>query len=590
MPLLDPTAIVERATDRCPRGPWPEGAPPCELTRSIAAARTGKLAARAEMFLFHYEHRAPLDREDAEGSEEQAEPQWRDGEIAEPKYDGFRHDLRIGSFHPSHRAKWTAHELCHALVGFAWRADATPLFLATGARLAELAPVVLWYFLDEIGLARCPRHTGPLYRSWCPDCERIARAPPPDDPNLDRARSERLAGDAVRFVDEELAAIARTQALGVPVPHVHGSLDLCSDGLAYAASHGPRLRGRAFAMWFERFVDPADPAVHRTIADLEARVVDVLNAIGCGAPLHTPGTREGFVAQDLGQRLLEIWDRASGPCADDLIRIVDALASGGAPGDAHASYAALHEAYDLPHPADVFAVGYDLQDAPGRSVPRIADGLQTVVPLVLTAASDASTDLVPPFVAADGRAPHRAPLGVRFARWLAANHPGPVADLARYEVALRTVRADPEAEVLGTQGAGWRLARGAEAHAFDLDVVDLAERVDSGEVGGVQRDGRLGLTAGVEAGASEPESGAVVEAGPLVGLIVGRGGDGSLVIADVDPAPWVRAGVAVYAARADVAPGAEPSPSADLSSVLPEDQLLPLVELGLVVRATWRTT
>ncbi|MEZ4238397.1 MAG: hypothetical protein R3F59_20045 [Myxococcota bacterium] len=158
---LDPDAIAHHLCAPARPAAAPEGAPPHELARSPAAAAVGQLAAGAGILLFHHEHRAPLPPIGEEP------PVWADGVLPEPKYGAFRHDLRIGSFHPGHRAKWTAHELCHALVGFGWRPGASPLFHATAARLAEPAPVVLYYFLDEIGLRRCPRHTGPLYRSRC---------------------------------------------------------------------------------------------------------------------------------------------------------------------------------------------------------------------------------------------------------------------------------------------------------------------------------------------------------------------------------------------------------------------------------------
>ena len=211
----------------------PPGLPAHELSRSPCAARVGDLATASGLFAFHYEHRSrlapPVDWVPWDP------PEWDAGRLPEAKYAAFRHDLPIASFHPGHRAKWSAHELCHALVGFGWRADASPLWNATAARLAELLPVVLWYFLDEVRLTRCPRHDGPLFTASCDDCEAVACARPW---SREDAAHLRAAAD---FLDRELAAIARTRRLGVPVPHIRGSLDLCSDGIAYAAAHGPRL-------------------------------------------------------------------------------------------------------------------------------------------------------------------------------------------------------------------------------------------------------------------------------------------------------------------------------------------------------------
>ena len=105
--------------------------PLVELQRSPSAQIVGKLAEDSGLFLTHFEHRhhlplpstwLPPDRPDLEG-----ELSWRGGVLKEHKYLHFRYDQPLGSLHPGHRAKWTAHELCHGLVGFTWRSDMTPL-------------------------------------------------------------------------------------------------------------------------------------------------------------------------------------------------------------------------------------------------------------------------------------------------------------------------------------------------------------------------------------------------------------------------------------------------------------------------------
>ena len=130
---------AERPADR--RGGWPTGAPPTEYTRTPAARRVARLAAASGLFQFHFEHRHHLPLPQAwvpEGAHDLAEPpEWDRGILTERKYQSFRHDLPIGSFHPHHRAKWATHELCHGLVGFAWYVDAPPLFHATAARLTS---------------------------------------------------------------------------------------------------------------------------------------------------------------------------------------------------------------------------------------------------------------------------------------------------------------------------------------------------------------------------------------------------------------------------------------------------------------------
>ncbi|MCA9546622.1 MAG: hypothetical protein KC613_19590, partial [Myxococcales bacterium] len=125
-------------------------APDAELHRSPAAALVGRLAAASSLRLSHFEHRLHLptpfawadpDRPDLAGV-----PTWQGGRLQEHKFQHFRGDNPVGSFHPGHRAKWTAHELCHGVVGFAWAPTATPLFHTLAARLNEVVPVALYYF------------------------------------------------------------------------------------------------------------------------------------------------------------------------------------------------------------------------------------------------------------------------------------------------------------------------------------------------------------------------------------------------------------------------------------------------------------
>lgn len=222
-----------------PDGGWPGGSPESDYCRSPAAARVGSFAAQSGLRLFHYELREQFDLPAGWLPEEIAEehslsPEWERGVLAERKYQSFRHDQMLGGFNPGHRGKWSTHELCHGLVGFGYRIDPSPLFIATAGRLAELVPVVLWYFLDEIGLQRCPIHQGggALFRVYCPDCERLAGSARTSQP------VEPLLQEAAAFMDRELAAVARSRRTGRPVPHQWATLNLCSDGLAYAHAHG----------------------------------------------------------------------------------------------------------------------------------------------------------------------------------------------------------------------------------------------------------------------------------------------------------------------------------------------------------------
>jgi len=520
--------------------PAVEGVPTHELTRTVAAARVGRAAAREGLLLFHFEHRGLMEVPPAwqRRASDGALPEWSQGVLPEPKYGAFRHDQGVGSFHPGHRAKWSSHELCHGLVGTAWAPGASPLFHATAGRLAELVPVVLWYTLDEIGLRRCPRHTGPLYRAHCPGCEAAAVAGPGE---VKEGTARRLLRAARDYVEQELDAVAATLRTGVPVHHVHGSLDLCSDGLAYAASHGPRLDSPGFARFAERYVEPRLGG-YSDLASLEARVVEVFLGLATGAPIaERGGDRASWVRQDVAGRVLQGLYGDAEACAP----VWDQLDAGDLEG-AIQVYAEVADAAGGQHPADVFAPGYDLLPGVGRAVEQVEDGLRSVVPMTLQLAEDADVDLVESFVLGD--APARVPLGMRFAAWLVDHATEPVVALARYEAQLRACRGEASLRALGP-GDGIRWADGVERWAGPFDPVAWAESIDAGSVEGQVVAGRLQAPA------------------PPVcptGLVMGRTEEGELVLVAVDAA----------VARGD-------------AGSLPVDVREQLAELGLVHPERW---
>ncbi len=501
---------------------WPPGAPEIDYLRSPAAARVGALAADSGLFLFHFEHRAHQAIPEAflpDGADPDAgaPPAWVDGRLPEAKYHSFRHDLLVGSFHPGHRGKWTTHELCHALVGFAWRPGATPLFHATAGRLAELLPVVLYYFLDEVRLRRCPDHDGGglLYRAFCPACEAVAGPRPMRPGDRDALR------DGRRYLDRELAAVARTRRTGRPYGYRFGSLDLCTDGLAYAAHHGRRLDSRAFHRFAERFL-PDGRGSWRTLDDLEDRVVAVARAVCEGADLAPLAAdpragRWAWAIQDLGWRMIVAALAVDGARRAEAEACIDALASA-EPGPA--AVEAARAAW--PGDPDVFAVGYPLAGH-GSDLGGLHEGLCTVCPLVMDLFDDAGMDPVPAFAAADH--PVRRPLGDRFAAWLAGAHGPRVAALARFEVALRYAGRDPLSPILGA-GEGMRDGRGARRLVERVDPVALSEAVASGEAQGVEQDGRLVL---------RRADGAPISEVPTT-LWVSRGPDGEVAVVEPDGA------------------------------------------------------
>lgn len=481
MPTLgevEPTRVAERWRERARAFAdgtllegTPAGAPAHEYRRSPAAAATAALAASDGLFLFHYEHRVPLEGPLEWGEEEP--PGWGVGVLPEPKYGAFRHDQLCGGFHPGHRAKWSSHELCHGLVGFAWNEAATPFFHATGGRLAELLPVALYYFFDEAFLRRCPVHAGggPLFRSFCPACEAAAAAPVIED-----GAAERWIADGLRYLDRELAEVARTRRTGTIVPHRWASLDLASDGVAYAEAHGARLGSGAFARWIERFV-PAGAGRRATLDDLQDRVEAVALAILGEGPAPSPqGDAAAWMHQDAAWRLQVVHAQTEGDAAAGLDALLANLAQTGDLAAAAASYEQLDAEFELAPPDELWALGYALPGIPGAvrgSLAQLTEGVASCAPGSLQVAGP---DAVEALLKADRARPDRASLPVRWARI----PDGAAGDLAAYEAALATVGG---ASVLRGPGIDRRvrLSPGARLVRSSLDVVELAGAVERGD-------------------------------------------------------------------------------------------------------------
>jgi hypothetical protein len=465
------------------------GAPAHELERSEAARAIGRMARASGLFAAHFEHRLELPLPEwwqvphADLGPYPWEPEggWRAGSLHETKFRTFRLDRRIGSFHPAHAAKWSTHELCHGLVGFGWRPGASVLWTATAARLAELVPVALWYFFDEAGLARCPRHQGQgaLFGPACPACEQRAA----NEPGLVDGADVRLWRQRGRaFVEAEIDAAWQTLHSGVPVSNRHGTLDLSTDGLAYARAHGPVLSDPLFAAWVERFCT-VDRGWHDDLDSLVGRARDVVAALcreGDAEPLE--GHAATWMAQDLGWRLVQLRAEVDGEVAHDLDGIVDTLAEAASRPDlpsglagvdaAMGAYEALFEDVVLPEPADMFAVGYPLPRGYGSSRSQLQEGLEATLPLTCARLGAGLSAAVEAFVTADPWV--RQGLGDRFATWARENVGGAIADQAMLEAALMHVSA-PDPVVIALQGepaadARWTVAAHVRPMVLHHDV------------------------------------------------------------------------------------------------------------------------
>lgn len=467
--------------------PWPE------LNRSPAAQVVAKLASDSGLFLTHFEHRhhlplpsmwLPEDRPDLAGSLE-----WRGGVLKEHKFLHFRYDQPLGSLHPGHRAKWTAHELCHGLVGFAWRPDMSPLAHCLTARLAEVLPVALWYFFDEVQLRRCPLHylQGALFQDHCVYCERLAE----QGPRLPEPEDERMIKEGIKFVKDELAMVAKSKRFGRPMPHRYATLDLNSDSMAYVAQNLKRMEDPCFRMFVELF-HGHHSGMWADLDELEGRVWGLTEALSGGLPANPlPAGKDFWIAQDLGWRLLSV----SAQCEDqEAIQRLESLAEGlaNSPSDLEPVFKGYHELYDtffLPDPEEMFALGYPLIDPItetvwGSDLAQLYRGVDSACPSLSKAlGAEGLSEQISAFAVWDLERPQRVGIGKRFAQFLAETARGPLSDLASYEATLQHPESpDPYAAAFAwhsAEGTLTRRAQGVDVLNLQVEVPTLIEAIET---------------------------------------------------------------------------------------------------------------
>ena len=467
--------------------PWPE------LNRSPAAQVVAKLAVDSGLFLTHFEHRhhlplpsmwLPEDRPDLGGGLE-----WRGGVLKENKFLHFRYDQPLGSLHPGHRAKWTAHELCHGLVGFAWRPDMSPLAHCLTARLAEVLPVALWYFFDEVQLRRCPLHylQGALFQDHCVYCERLAK----QGPRLPEIEDDRMIKEGIKFVKNELAMIAKSKRFGRPLPHRYATLDLNSDAMAYVAQNLKRMEDPYFRMFIELF-HGHHTGLWADLDELEGRVWGLTEALSGGLPANPlPAGKDHWIAQDLGWRLLSV----AAQCEDqEAIDLLESLAEGLArsPNDlapVFKGYQELHDTFFLPEPEEMFALGYPLIDPEtdtvwGSDLAQLYRGVDSACPSLSKAlGAEGLSEQVSAFAVWDLERPQRAGIGKRFAQFLANTAQGPLSDLASYEATLQHPEPpDPYSAAFAwhsAEGDLTRRAQGVNVLQLRVEVPTLIEAIEN---------------------------------------------------------------------------------------------------------------
>lgn len=417
-------------------------APLGELNRSYAARAVGELAAASQIVMSHFEHRTALEPPEqwlpADRPDLGIRPGWEEGVLLEGKYNAFRQDSMVASFHPGHAPKWTAHELLHPLVGFAWHKAPTRFFLAMGARLAELLPVTLFYFLDEAFLGRCEAHRelGPLYAVYCVDCEKAAL----DGPRRTDAFAERMVEDGRHFFERELRAVERSLRLGVPVASPFGSIDLCSDALAYIAMQGGRLCSPEWAWFMERFYATPGTGCHADLEGLIGRTRELfayLTGQGSAVPWRVP--RAQWMVRDVAARVLEVRVQCEGQAATELQGWLETLADSPTLATLETllkAYEALSVEFELPDPEELFSVGYILPGGYGRSTSQLEAGIRSACPRTyeLLSRTGQRKEVLAGFVKAELL--ERLPIGKRFAQFVQKTLGGEAGELALVEAAI----------------------------------------------------------------------------------------------------------------------------------------------------------
>ena len=515
--------------------------PAWELARTLVGQRIGRLAERSGLFLHHFEHRVHLALPEhwlPEGRVNLGTPAaWQQGVLSETGYQHFRFDAMVGSFQPGHRARWATRELCRRLVGFGWRASGTPLYHTLAARLAEILPTSVRYFFEEAYLRRCDAHAGqgPHFGLRCDACDRVGRLPAvprasdatEGDSGLEVARERTLAA-GLRFMERELAAVAKSRRTGRCEPNDSGVLHPATDALAFTAANLERLHAPEMGEFIEKFFRP-DQGWHASLDALESRVLAVRAALLEGTEVAVwSADPQTWARQDVAWRLMLV--RAECDPEDVahevLCGLIDSLADGASFAETYAGYQRLHTDFVLPEPVDVFAVGYELdaETVPGRSVRQITEGLESVLPNTLAMLeADECPAVVADFLAID--LDDHQPLARRFARHLRETRPGPVADLATYEAAVaHPLPSEPESATLGVAGARDKRRRRSvsfEVLRFGCDVLALAQALDA--------------EPGDDPGTPENETPADLVTRPTC-LVIGRPAHGELVVSDITQA------------------------------------------------------
>lgn len=353
--------------------------PSSDLNRSSIAKLIGQIAQKNELFLSHYEYRYQFEtpeiwknptRQDLE-----FHMQWVNGALSEYKYQSFRNDIRIGSFHPGHQSKWTTHELCHGIVGFAWNPEWNLFQHAISARLSELLPVVVFYFLDEMDTLRCSKHQFPnIFYGYCQACEEIAGSGFSNDGN----QMQYWADKADQFFKREIESIQQSLKLKQPNYHIAGGLNLMSDGLAYVSQQELRIQSQEYHDFIRMFYTEFDMFNH--IDDLMNHVQTVYEDMKVGRVKdYGFGPSERHKLKDMVWRLFELSVDSEIELKEDIFSIIDETSTKIKNDDISSilkKYIDLSTEWEIPDIEKIFGLGYEITNTVGYASNYVLDGIK----------------------------------------------------------------------------------------------------------------------------------------------------------------------------------------------------------------------
>jgi hypothetical protein len=351
------------------------GADPRDYHRSSVAKRIFHLAKENNLVFAHYEYRWPIPLPQSWMSEKdqyaQGEVHWNQGVLSELKYQSFRHDSAVCNFHPGQSSKWGAHELCHKLVGFAFKPDADILFHTLAAWAAEVLPVTVYYFWDEIDSFKCAKHQNYSFMpaTYCKRCEEKAE--------VQSQKKEEYKELGWKFLNLQLTAIEASikQSKLLPAPYL--SLDLADDAYYYTLSQFPRLSSETY----KEFVETHVPLqlYSKSLEDLLIRIRNVAAAIIETKDLKPFGLSAiDWKVLDMGFRGFELSESIESN--KDFVKLTNDFLQHKNISTYVAGYKSFSENYDLPSLQEFFGVGYNLTNDLGYFEPQVIEGIKTLLP------------------------------------------------------------------------------------------------------------------------------------------------------------------------------------------------------------------